>query len=170
MTIIEKPGPWQLYTFCAVFWLGSIAMYGPLIDPCLLVTGKSVCKKGAEEFLSRSVAVGLLCVSTFYFTLTHMNKDDAPKLKRLANMSMMCVMALLTSIIFIGPRSQGGYENSIVHLMALISGFILLAIMNTAIGDGSDMAAPCSPLEGHGVNPKSFIFFLVMAVFLSLFT
>ena len=167
--MLDKNKPWQLYTFSAVFWLGSIAMYGPLTDPYHLVTGKSAYNKGAEEFLSRSVAVGLLCVSAFFFTLTHINRDNAPKLKRLANMSMMCVMALLTSLIFIGPRSQGGLGESILHFLTLISTFALLAIMQSAVGDSSDMVAPtCSPFEGHGANPKSYMFFLAMVVFFKL--
>lgn len=168
ITILEKPGLWQLYTLSAFFLLGSITMYGPLTDPCLLVTGKSVCKEGAEIFVSRSIAIGLLYVGTFYFTLTHINKDDAPKLKRLANMGTMCVTALLASIIFIGPSNQGGLENSMLHFIDLISGFILLAIMISAIGDGSNMAAPSSPLKGHGINPKTFLFFLTVVVFLKL--
>lgn len=168
-TILEKPGLWQLYTFSAFFWLGSIRMYGLLTDPCLLATGKSVCKEGAETFLSRSVAIGLFNIGTFYFILAHMNKDDAPKLKRLANMSTMCVAALLASIIFIGPSNHGGFENSILHFMDLMSAFILLAIMLSAIGDGSNMAAPSfSLLEEQGINPKTFVSFLAAITFFKL--
>lgn len=168
MNILEMPGLWQLYTFCAVFWLFSIAMYGLVIDPCLLVTGKSVCNSGAESFTSRLLAIGLLYVGTLFFALTYINKDDAPKLKRLANMGMMCVSALLTSIIFFGPRSQGGFENSILHFLDLVTCFILLAIMISAIGDSSNMAGASSPLLGLGINPKSFIFFLAVTLFFKL--
>lgn len=144
-------------------------MYGFFIDPCLLITGKSICNVGAEAYTSRLMAIGLLYVGTFFLALTYINKNCSPKLKRLASMGMNCVIALIVSIIFIGPTSQGGYENSILHILDLITGFILLGIMISAIADDSDLAAPNSPLTGFGINPKTFILLIGVLAFIKLF-
>ncbi len=169
--ILDVAGLWQMYTFSCIFLLSSMFMYGffGFVDPCLLITGKSICNLGAEAYTSRLMAIGLLYVGTFFLALTYINKNNTPKLKRLASMGMNCIIALIVSIIFIGSTSQGGYENSILHFLDLITGFILLGIMISAIADDSDLAAPNSPLTGFGINPKTFILFIGVLAFIKIF-
>lgn len=169
MNLFDIPGLWQMYTFCIVVLLGSLFMCGLFMDPCLLFTGKSVCNPGAEAYSSRIIAIGLLYVGIFFLALTYINQTSRPKLKQLANMGMTSTIALIVSIIFIGPRSLGGEENSILHMLDMLTAFILLAIMVSATYDNSEMITSNSPFAGLGVNPKTFLLSISILVFMKLF-
>lgn len=168
MTFIETSGLWQLYTFSAVNILASLFMYGIFIDPCQLMTGKSLCEAGAETLASRLVAISFLYVGASFLVLTYINKTNPPKLKRLVNMGMNCTVAMIVSIIFFGPRSLGGLESSVLHFLDMITGFLLLGIMISAIADDSQMVGSKSPFKELGMNPKTFIFLAFLLTFMKL--
>lgn len=166
-TAESNSGYWQLCAFSAVFILSSFVMYGIVGDPCMLIFGESKkCNSGAETFLSRIVAVSLLYVGIFYASLTYtihtQSEGGIPKMKRLSNMTANCAMALLTSVIFIGPRSQGGVERSWLHLSDLIFCILLVAVLLSPTWDttSSTMPSPNSPWVGLGTNPKTFLLFI----------
>ena len=138
----------------------SIVMYGFIGDPCMFVFGGSSCNKGAEEFITRTVAVGLLNVAVFFVSLTYINQSNPSKLKRLSNISTNCAMALLVSIIFIGPRNQGGQERSLLHFGDLILCIALVVVLFLPTYNTSEMA-PSNPVsDGLGANPKTFLLFI----------
>lgn len=144
-------------------------MYGFVFDPCQLLTGKSSCKAGAETYTARAMAIGFLYVGVFFLTLTYLNRSSASKLKRLANMALNSVVALLVGLVFTGSTSMGGVERSIFHFLDMITFFILLVIMMTAVMDDSEMVGIKSPFTNLGVNPKSFVLLVVVATTLKLF-
>ncbi len=156
----QNTGLWQLYVFSAVLIMYSIVMYGFIGDPCMLVFGDSSCNNGAEAYLSRAVAVGLLYVGTFYASLIYINQSNPSKLRRLSNMCANCAMALLVSIIFIGSKRQGGLERSLLHFGDLILCLFLVAILLSPTCTTSEMASSNPPLDGFGMNPKSFLLFI----------
>lgn len=168
MASSDITGLWQLYTFSAVNILFALSMYGIFLDPCLLITGELPCKPGAEIYMSRMVSIGFLYVGVFFLVLTYVNKTNAPKLSRLANIGMYCSVALLVSVIFFGPRSQGGVENSILHFLDLIGCFLLIAIMASALVDNTNMANSNSPFTGLGMNPKTFTLLIAILIFINL--
>ncbi len=124
-----------------------------------------MCSPGAETVMARMVAIGFLYVGIFFSALTYNNRNSTAKLKRLANMGMNGAVALFVTIIFFG-----GIENPTLHFLDTIFGFVLIAIMLSAISDSSEMAERSnSPLEGHGLNPKTFIFVIAIIVVIKLF-
>mmetsp|Transcript_10186 Transcript_10186/g.12863 ORF Transcript_10186/g.12863 Transcript_10186/m.12863 type:complete len:283 (-) Transcript_10186:36-884(-) len=167
MTIFETNGLWQLYIFSAVNLLFSLSMYGLLgfVDPCQLLTGQNKCEQGAETVMMRMGAIAYLYVGAFFSALAYNNRTDAPKLKRLANMGMNAAVALLMAIVFFG-----GIEGATLHFLDTIMGFALLVVMISAIRDSSEMAdASSSPVEGLGLNPKTFIFAISIILVAKLF-
>jgi len=161
--------PWQLYLFGIVQLVGSFFMYGFFLDPCQLLTGKGECKSGAEMYSARAMAIAFLYIGVFFLSLTYLNKDSAPKLKRLANMATNCVVATLVGTVFTGSTSMGGVERSVFHMMDMIGMFLLLIIIMSAVMNDSEMAGYKSPLAGLGVNPKSFVLLVTIAVAVKLF-
>jgi hypothetical protein len=169
MTFFDNVGPWQLYTFSAVNILGSLSMYGILFDPCQFITGQTICQPGAETLLSRLQAIGFLYVGTFFLVLTYINKTNTSKVRRLANMAMNCTVAILVMVIFFGSRSKGGFENSTLHFLDMITAFLLLLMMGLAINDNSEMIGSNSPLTGLRFNPKTFVFLIAVLTVIKLF-
>lgn len=162
MNILEYDCLWQLYTFSVSHILFGLSFSGIFFDPCIFITD-SACKEGAEVVTTRMASVGLLYVGAYFFILTYINYNKAPKLKRLSNMGLSCSVALLASIVFFGPRSQGGFERSSLYFFDLLIGMALIAIMGSAIGS-SEMAERKSPFTDLGLNPKTFILLLAIII------
>jgi hypothetical protein len=166
MASSDITGIWQLYTFSAVNILFALSAYGIFFDSCQLIKGES-CKPGAEIYMTRMVSIGLLYIGVFFLVLTHINKTNAPKLGRLASMAMKCCVALLVSVIFFGPRSRGGVENSTLQCLDLIGCFVLIAIMASALINNTNMANSNSPFTGLGMNPKTFNLLITILMFIN---
>jgi hypothetical protein len=156
--------PWQLYVFCVVHLIGSFAMYGVVFDPCQLLSGKAVCKSGAETYTARAMAIGFLYVGVFFFALTFNNRTNAPKLKRLASMALNSTVALLVGVMFTGSQRMGGVERHVFHFLDMITMLVLLVILMTAVMTDSEMEGIKAPFSNLRVNPKSFVLLVLVSV------
>lgn len=169
ITMTLSNAPWQLYIFSIVQLLASFFMYGFVYDPCKLITGGKDCRSGAETYTARAVAIGFAYVGLFFLVLTILNKDNAPKLKRLAHMAINCVTALFVGVMFTGSSSMNGVENSALHISDMFGIALLFVVMITAVlGDGP-MEDSHSLRTGLGVNPKGFVLLVTIASVVKLF-
>jgi hypothetical protein len=142
--------------------LSSFAMYGIRGDPCMLFTGASKCQPGAETYAARTIAIAYLWMGVSFLVLTYINKENVPKLRRLVNMTINAVFAMLVATIFFGPTSLGGSMSPVIHLIDMVYYVILLVIMRSAICQGEEMIATNSVSTGLGVNSKTFL--LIVAI------
>lgn len=159
--------PWQLYTFCVFQLIYSLGLYGFVGDPCRIFAG-APCLPGGEVYTCRALAFGCLYVGVLFAVLTFNNKDDAPKLKRLAMFATNCVVMMISALMFTGSRTLGGVESAGLHLADMIALFALLFITVSAMADGSEVAGSSSPVVGLGINPKALILLAVMASFVKI--
>jgi hypothetical protein len=165
---MNSPCPWQLYLFALVNLGGGISILGLLWDPCSLLTGDSPCNS-AERVTSVFWSVGFLYVGVLFYILTYLNKENAPKLKRLNMFAANCTAALFAGTIFTGSIRLGGFERSLFHIGDMLFIFALFVILVSAMDDVSPVAASTSPLTGLGVNPKSLLLLVAIACLIKLF-
>jgi len=148
----------------------SLACFGIFGDPCKLIAGQT-CNVGAESYMMKVNGIGFLYVSLLFGILTHLNKDNVPKLRRLVLIAINATFLMAAGIIFTGPQRLGGVEINYLHILDVLGIFILLGILIRAVMDDSTIMgvqSTTSIFEGLGINAKSFVALITVVAFLKL--
>lgn len=146
--------PWQLYTFSFFHLLFGVICY--TINFCPLAFPNSPKCTESELVMQRYVALTSLYTGVLFTTLTYHSKTDVSKATRLASFSLVGSATFLTSVIFCGNASFGGFERSWMHIGDMIGAMALFVILGSRV-DSSTEWAEKKELGRLGLNCKSLL-------------
>ena len=93
-----------------------------------------------------------------FTVLTYHSKTSPAKVTRLSNIGLLCAMALLVSVVFIGNASFGGLERSWMHKGDLLTALIVVFVLSLRVSRVDAEWAQKHPInEGMGINCKTLL-------------
>lgn len=153
-----------IYLYCIVMAAAWLITW--FADICHWVDGTSC--NGTEALMIRMTSFMFLYLATLPLLLAHTHKDDPAFLKRLAFHMKYGIAVMFGSCITMAPL---GVYPKWYHFGDLVSFFVLFAVLSTyTSNDLAPAKMTQSPWQGHGANPRTFLFIVAVIVLLKVLT
>ena len=118
----------------------------------------------AEIVLHNYNVIWVTFVAVIATVLTYRNREDAPKLKRLAFCAIYIVIFNLAGVIMMGSQHLKGAFARPLHITNMVGSLVLIIILSTAVNSDSPLAGSTHGETSLGFNTKGYLSFVALLV------